>query len=236
MVSNTTIAAICALSGLHVYIQCASRDFIAIIDAYAVKISELEKAELALAKREGRSPTQFWLEVEAPKVLGDVIESIFGAIYVCDHYELHGAQRFFDKVFKPFYERHIHLHTLAKHPTKSLYEVLQAEGCQQHSMRRSVLAGNVVRSEGKGIVCMIELSVADTVTVVIHDNVVAFAEDKHSAASMRKAASAALDMLAADPSFLARTCECRAQKSPKKARKDRQAQLGYEDTEDIEAV
>lgn len=148
MVSNKTIAAICALSGLHVYIQCGSRELIGNIDAHAAKISELKKAEDALAKQEGRSPGQFWLDVETPKVIGDVVESIIGAMYVCDGYELHGVQRFFDKMFKPFYEHHIHLHTLAQHPTKSLYELLQAEGCQQHSMRKNVIAGNVVRSEG----------------------------------------------------------------------------------------
>ena len=75
-----------------------------------------------------------------------------------------------------------------------------------------------------------------TVAVVIHDHVVASAEDKVSALSMRKVAYAALDMLAADPSFLARTCDCRAQRSSRKARKGGQAQLGYEDPEDIAAT
>lgn len=68
--------------------------------------------------------------------MGDLVEAIIAAIYVSDRFETQGVEAFFDKVLKPFYDRHIRIHTLAHHPSKSLFGLLQAEGCQQHGMRK----------------------------------------------------------------------------------------------------
>jgi endoribonuclease Dicer len=45
-----------------------------------------------------------------------------------------GAEALFDNVLKPFYDRHITLKTLSHHPTKVLFELFQAQGCQQFSI------------------------------------------------------------------------------------------------------
>ena len=67
------------------------------------------------------------------------------------------------------------------------------------------------------------------VAVVLHGVVLASAVDVTTHASMRKAANAALDALASDPGFAARHCDCKAQRSNKKARKGQAKQAGYED-------
>ena len=54
-----------------------------------------------------------------------------GAIYVSDHFSPVGAEALFDNLLKPFYDRHITLTTLSHHPTKALFELFQAQGCQQ---------------------------------------------------------------------------------------------------------
>lgn len=82
------------------------------------------------------------------QILADLVEAIIGAIYVSDQFGTQGVGAFFQKILQPFYERHIRLHTLATHPSKSLFELLQADGCQQHTMRKINL-GKEVRSEGK---------------------------------------------------------------------------------------
>lgn len=64
------------------------------------------------------------------KALSDVVESIAGAIYISDNFDPIGAEALFDNVLKPFYDKHITLQTLSHHPTKILFELLQAEGCQ----------------------------------------------------------------------------------------------------------
>ena len=68
-----------------------------------------------------------------------------------------------------------------------------------------------------------------TVVVWVHDTVLASAVDVTTNASMRQAANAALDALADDPEFISRNCDCKAQRSGKKAQKTHAKQAGYED-------
>lgn len=62
------------------------------------------------------------------------MESIIGALYVSDGFTLDGAQKFFERVLEPFYDRYITLKTLSHHPTKILFELLQSHGCQQFEL------------------------------------------------------------------------------------------------------
>ena len=82
------------------------------------------------------------------QVLGDLVESVMGAIFVSDRFEDQGVAAFFERVLRPFYDHHIRLHTLAEHPTKSLFELLQAEGCYHHAMRKSRVREGI-QSEGE---------------------------------------------------------------------------------------
>ena len=101
---------------------------------YIDLINERQRDAHAIAARENTAPAQYWVDVEPPKALSDVIESIIGAVYVSDSFSPVGAERFFDKVLKPFYERHITLEAIVHHPTKILFEKLQGQGCQNFSL------------------------------------------------------------------------------------------------------
>jgi hypothetical protein len=59
------------------------------------------------------------------------VESIIGAIYISEDFSPSGAEAVFDNLLKPFYDRHVTLKTLSHHPTKILFELFQAQGCQQ---------------------------------------------------------------------------------------------------------
>lgn len=63
---------------------------------------------------------------------------------------------------------------------------------------------------------------------MLHDVVLAGAIDTTANASMRRAANAALDALANDPGFVARNCDCKAQRSGNKTQKTQARQAGYE--------
>jgi len=69
-----------------------------------------------------------------PQALSDVVESIIGAIYISDCFMPVGAEALFDNILRPFFDRHITLRTLSHHPTKVLFELFQAHGCQQFSI------------------------------------------------------------------------------------------------------
>ena len=153
MVSNSALAAVCVWSGLQQHLLFESHHLADSIQAYADKLKASQNKEYALATQEHRSPGQFWLEIEPPKVaespnrpflrltrlqaLSDVVESIIGAIYISEDFSPSGAEAIFDNVLKPFYDKHVTLKTLSHHPTKILFELLQAQGCQQFEILKS---------------------------------------------------------------------------------------------------
>lgn len=134
MVSNAALAAVCIWSGLHEYLIFESSVLEENIKTYAKEVNARRKEECEQATREGRQPGQYWVEVEPPKALSDVVESILGAVYVSDNFSPVGAETFFDKILVPFYDEHITLHTLSHHPTKILFELVQSQGCQDFEL------------------------------------------------------------------------------------------------------
>jgi endoribonuclease Dicer len=68
MVSNCAIAAVCVSTGLHAHILLESRSLANGIKSYVNQIKTRQDEEYALAREEGRSPGQYWSEIEPPKV------------------------------------------------------------------------------------------------------------------------------------------------------------------------
>ncbi|EMD41084.1 hypothetical protein CERSUDRAFT_131598, partial [Gelatoporia subvermispora B] len=221
MVSNHVLAAFCVYCGLWQYALHASPDYAIAIQAYYERINNSRAQEERLAASEGRLPGQYWHDTEPPKILSDVVEAVLGALYVSDGFSEANIVNFFDNVFRPFYDRHIRLQTLSQHPKKTLFELMQAEGCQEHGIVKEV-EGNVVRAD-----------------VVVHDVVLASATDPSTVAAVRRASLWALDALEGDPDFVARTCDCGSKPSKKKQKALEQAMAaaGYgDDDEDMLAV
>ncbi|KAJ3766364.1 hypothetical protein FB446DRAFT_794179 [Lentinula raphanica] len=186
MVSNTTLAALCVLSGLHHHLLFGSDKLAHDIREYENLVIQAQNEEYAAAEKEGRPCGQFWHNIESPKVLGDLLESILGALYVSDEYSPVGAEAFFDKVFEPFYNRHITLQTLSHHPTKTLFEFIQSKGCGNFSLVKE----------------------ANEYLVLVHDVVLASTQDENGISGAKVVSSISLCALEGDPGFLARTCNC----------------------------
>ncbi|KAI0676824.1 hypothetical protein C8Q78DRAFT_48178 [Trametes maxima] len=195
MVSNRALAAVCVHLDLHRHLNAASEQLAGTIRRYVEQLGELRAREYDAAARENRLPGQYWLEMpmEPPKCLSDVVESVIGALYVCDGFFEVGVGRFFDAVFKPFMDAHVRLQTLSANPKVTLLELLQAEGCQRHT---------VVKKPHERQNVPIEMEVR------VHDQVIAAATDSSAAIATRKVSLAALDALANDPELLARICDC----------------------------
>ena len=68
MVSNSALAAVCVWSGLQQYLLFESNQLSNSIQSYANELKERQDKEYALAAEEGRSPGQYWLDTEPPKV------------------------------------------------------------------------------------------------------------------------------------------------------------------------
>jgi endoribonuclease Dicer len=78
------------------------------------------------------------------------VESIVGAIYISDNFSPVGGEALFDNILRPFYDRHITLKTLSHHPTKILFELFQAQGCQEFQIvKEKDQTQSLTRCDGK---------------------------------------------------------------------------------------
>ncbi|KAG5638994.1 hypothetical protein H0H81_007902 [Sphagnurus paluster] len=201
MVSNSVFAAVCVFSGIHEHFLHKSSALQKSIREYVTELKASQAKEYAEAETEGRPPGQFWLELSAPKVLSDIMESITGALYVSDSFSLTGAEVVFNKLLKPFYDKHITLKTLSPHPTKALFELFQRQGCRKFKA--------ICDKKDKKT----ELHFA---YITVHDVILSSAEDADPNIAGRRASFFALDALEGDSGFFARTCDCRtSMASPK---------------------
>ncbi|KAF5369839.1 hypothetical protein D9758_001134 [Tetrapyrgos nigripes] len=185
MVSNAALAAVCVCSGLYHFLVVGPT-LTEEIRGYAKLLQQKKQEEYDIAANEDRSPGQYWLDLEPPKALPDIVESIIGALFLSDNFSPDGAENFFTNVLRPFYEKHIRLQTLSHHPSKVLFELLQAKGCHQ---------SRIVREK-------------DETLVLVHDVVLASAPDTTTMSATRYASMLALDALEGEADFLQRTCNC----------------------------
>ncbi|KAI6047272.1 hypothetical protein EDC04DRAFT_605999 [Pisolithus marmoratus] len=201
MVSNSALAALCVSSGLYKHLHYDSYSLGCSFEAYVKNVEARRLQESELASQSGRSPGQYWLDTESPKALSDLVESIIGALFIQDGYQLVGAEIFFDKVLKPFYDRHVTLKTLSHHPTKILSDLLQKHGCQHFELVKETCDA---RQETR---C----------DVVVHEIILASATASTAHAAGRASSVAALDALEGDASFMSGTCTCRSSSQGKKS-------------------
>jgi len=68
MVSNSALAAVCVWSGLQKYLLFESSQLEHGIQSYVNELNAKQAEEYVLAEQEGRSPGQYWLDLEPPKV------------------------------------------------------------------------------------------------------------------------------------------------------------------------
>jgi hypothetical protein len=67
MVTNTALATICVETELYTYIIHDSPALQTSIDDYVRELKKAQNLEYQLAESEGRTPGQYWVDVEPPK-------------------------------------------------------------------------------------------------------------------------------------------------------------------------
>lgn len=87
--------------------------------------------------------------------LPDIVESIMGAVYVGDQFSTEGIEALFEKLLKPFYDKHVTFKTLSHHPTKILFELFQGQGCRQFTIQNIVKEkkGALTVAQGRERIC-----------------------------------------------------------------------------------
>ena len=69
------------------------------------------------------------------------MEGILGALYVSDNCTLQGAEEFFNKVFKPFFDEFVTFEMLVRHAADAVLEMLHRLGCREYSSVHNVENG-----------------------------------------------------------------------------------------------
>ncbi|KAJ2851363.1 Dicer-like protein 1 [Coemansia brasiliensis] len=78
-------------------------------------------------------PPEVWNSVRAPKVLGDLLESLIGAVYVDAGMDFDAAVRVYEHVLSPFLTRFVDTGKLSLHPVIHTLLVCQGWGCDMVS-------------------------------------------------------------------------------------------------------
>lgn len=120
-VNNHILGVVCIRIGLHRHLAHFSAP---LVGAVAGLVEELEEMD-----QQGECKGEYWLELDVPKVISDVVESTLGAVFVDSGFKMEAVERVFEKWLKPFLDEHVAPETLKEHPMKKLTERLQRSGC-----------------------------------------------------------------------------------------------------------
>ncbi|EJT97649.1 ribonuclease III [Dacryopinax primogenitus] len=194
IVSNAALAAFCVDLGLHHYIIHDSPHLVETVSSYAKEITKAKEEDLAAAAAEDRAPGEYWVTLEPPKVLSDIVEALLGAIYVSDSFDPSGYENVFDRLFKPFFMKRVSLNTLSQHPTSLLFALLQQRGCHRFELTKT-------RAET-------DLLTEVQCDFVLHGKVLATSIHSSSAGASRRASAMALELIQTQPELLDKLCSC----------------------------
>ncbi|KAG0092235.1 Dicer-like protein 1 [Podila epicladia] len=181
--------------------------------------SEIQRAIATLEMKKESSPTntlegEYWVNVKMPKVLGDLVESTLGAVFVDCRFDFKVICDVFDRFIRPFLDDHINLEQIVIHPTKALMEFVQSKSCNEarfkreeheaenrskNTMRRLGLGG---RRGGR------DAHPTQVCTFMIHGEVIATATGLDIEELRKQVAEEAMRKLKADPDLMDAKCNC----------------------------
>ncbi|KAF8937677.1 hypothetical protein BGZ47_008916 [Haplosporangium gracile] len=143
-VNNQSLGVICVQLGLHQHILHFSSSLATDILRATQQIQDAKEDALSSAGGpDGKATTtergepvgEYWADFNMTKVLGDVLESVFGAVYVDSGWDYAAIQGLFDRAVLPTLRDHLSTETLTKHPVIALQHRIQGAGCQSFRLK-----------------------------------------------------------------------------------------------------
>ncbi|KAG1233174.1 hypothetical protein G6F35_001373 [Rhizopus arrhizus] len=126
-VNNHVLGIICLNNGLHKHIIHYSGKLVRAIETLEKEVQEL--------KDTGKAVGEYWADMNIPKVLSDVVESMLGAVFVDAKFDLTPCAALFDKWFVPIFDANVTPELVRIHPMRKLLTDLQAFGCEGFMLR-----------------------------------------------------------------------------------------------------
>ncbi|CAG8495896.1 2311_t:CDS:2 [Paraglomus brasilianum] len=183
-VNNHILGAICEILDLHKHIIHFSPKLMSAITEFVEAVDKM--------REEGTAVGEYWSDIDVPKVLSDVIESMLGAVLVDAEFDIAAPQKMFDRCIQPVLMKHVTPETLKVHPVKELTEYLHKQGCSM------VLLRNHTTETGIEAAC----------TIFIHDTAVANTTANNIRTARKTAAEAVMKKIKDEPWFLESVCSC----------------------------
>ncbi|QRW19106.1 endoribonuclease Dicer [Rhizoctonia solani] len=181
MVSNRALAIICIESGLHQYLM---HDTNSLAQSIVTFIDEVQKCK-QIARTDAQR-LKYWSKLVAPKALGDVVESLLGAIYISSGFSITRVKTVYDRVLKPFYDRYIDKKAMLTHPMSRLMKRLESIGCRSFGVAK---AETQLPNGGTGFKCEVK----------IHGQIIVQASSEKAQQAIKDATERALNLLDAQP-------------------------------------
>ncbi|KAF9924798.1 Dicer-like protein 1 [Linnemannia zychae] len=213
-VNNSILGAISIKWGLQKFLNHYSPSLIGAIARAIVSLEERQSKAL-----DGRLEGEYWVDIYMPKVLGDLVESTLGAVFVDSGFDFEVVSNLFQRLIRPFLDQHVNFDSMILHPNKVLLESLQSQGCsnfkfdteatEQVSTSEKLLrrlglgmrSANGSRNHDDGeplLKCHFK----------IHENIMATATGKHIDDLKKEVSLATLAILKKEPQKLSTVCTC----------------------------
>ncbi|KAF9576020.1 Dicer-like protein 1 [Mortierella alpina] len=206
-VNNAILGAISINWGLQKYLEHYSPTLVGAIARAIVAVESKQDA----AGDKGLTG-EYWTDVSMPKVLGDLVESTLGAVFVDCGFDFEVVTDLFTRLIRPFLDKHVDFASIVIHPTKALVETLQSQGCNNFRFVSDAKAPanstlKILRKLARGpetsepaLKCHFQ----------IHDRIMytAMREGENIEELRKEAAVATLALLKNDPQLLAGLCTC----------------------------
>ncbi|KAF9126572.1 Dicer-like protein 1 [Mortierella sp. GBA39] len=187
-------------------------------------IGAISRAMVSLEERASKSPTgelekEYWVDIYMPKVLGDLVESTLGAVFVDSGFDFDLITDLFRRLLKPFLDKHVNFEGMVLHPNKVLLESLQHQGC--HSFKFETEAAEKV-SDSERLLKKLGLGMRSSngsrnqdngepvlkCHFQIHGRTMATAVGKHMEDLRKEVSLTTLTILKREPELMATLCTC----------------------------
>ncbi|KAI8093080.1 dicer-2 protein [Halteromyces radiatus] len=185
-VNNHVLGIVCFENLLHRHIIHYSGILLRAIEESLKEITEI--------KESGNDVGEYWLSLNIPKVLSDVVESMLGAVFVDSQFDLDPVQKLFEVWLVPLLDIHVTPALIQVHPVNRMITKLQRLGCDAFLLR------NVTTSSADNAI--------QKCVIFLHDKPFATGASENIKVARRQAAERALQRLEDEPDILDRVCNC----------------------------
>ncbi|KAF9148519.1 Dicer-like protein 1 [Linnemannia schmuckeri] len=187
-------------------------------------IGAISRAMVSLEERASKSPTgelekEYWVDICMPKVLGDLVESTLGAVFVDSGFNFELITDLFRRLIMPFLDKHVNFEGMVLHPNKVLLESLQHQGCSNFKFETETTekvssSEKLLKKLGLGMRSSNGSRNHDDGEPVlkchfkIHERTMATAVGKHMEDLRKEVSLATLAILKKEPELMVTLCTC----------------------------